>query len=160
MTTQRKKPAQMRPRQSGYTVFELLLVCTIIGAVAAMTIPRVKEPLVREQVRGARRGMVTHIAMARGAAASRGCRSVVHIVSGANARAWVTTCQAAGAGVDTVGAVERIGTRYGVSVQASVDSVQFAPNGIAIGAGWSKFVFTKSTVTDSLSVSPLGKASW
>ena len=104
--------------------------------------------------------MVTHVAMARGAAATRGCRSVVHMVAGADARTWVTTCQAAGAGVDTVGNVERIGSRHGVTVLASVDSIQFAPNGIAIGAGWSTFEFKRSTVTDSLTVSPLGKASW
>jgi len=150
----------MRRRQRGYTIFELLLVVTIIGALVALAIPKMKEPMVREQVRSARRTMVTHLAMARGAAGSRGCRSVVHVVSGANARAWVTTCRVAGAGVDTVGAVDQLSDRYHVSVQSSVDSVQFSPNGIAIGAGWSTLAFDRAGFSYTLTVSPLGKASW
>jgi prepilin-type N-terminal cleavage/methylation domain-containing protein len=150
----------MIQRRRGYTIFELLLVVTIIGALAAMAIPKMKEPMVREQVRSARRTMVTHLAMARGAAASRGCRGVVHVVSGANARAWVTTCRVAGAGMDTVGAVHQLSNRYNVSVQSSIDSVQFSPNGIAIGAGWSTLVFARAGFSDTLTVSPLGKASW
>jgi len=159
-TAQPTNACAMRLRRRGYTIFELLLVVTIIGAVAALAIPKMKEPMIREQVRSARRAMVTHFAMARGAAASRGCRSVVHVVAGANARVWVTACSVAGANVDTVGAVDQLSDRYGVSVQSSVNSVQFAPNGIAIGAGWSTMVFDRAGFTDTLTVSPLGKASW
>ncbi len=150
----------MRQRRRGYTIFELLLVVTVIGAMAAMAIPKLKEPMIRELVRSARRTMVTHVAQARGAAASRGCRGVVHVVSGANARVWVTTCRVAGAGMDTVGAVDQLSDRYHVSVQSSVDSVQFSPNGIAIGAGWSTLVFARAGFSDTLTISPLGKASW
>jgi prepilin-type N-terminal cleavage/methylation domain-containing protein len=150
----------MRLRRHGYTVFELLLVMTIIGAVAALAIPRFKEPMIREQIRSARRATVTQFAMARGAAASRGCRAAVHVVGGVAARTWVTTCLPAGGGVDTIGAVQQVSSKYSVSVVTSVDSVQFAPNGIAIGAGWSTLVFARAGFTDTLTVSPLGKASW
>ncbi|UCG85624.1 MAG: prepilin-type N-terminal cleavage/methylation domain-containing protein [Gemmatimonadota bacterium] len=145
---------------NGYTLFELLLVIAIIGAVAALTIPRVKGPMLRESVRSARRAMVTQLAVARGAAASRGCRSVVHVVDGASARTWVTACATTGAGVDTVGTVEELSDRYGVAVQSSVDSIAFAPNGLAIGSGWASLSFDRVGYSDSLSVSPLGKAYW
>jgi prepilin-type N-terminal cleavage/methylation domain-containing protein len=147
-------------RSRGYTLFELLVVLTIIGALAALAIPHVKGPMIRESVRSARRALVTHLAMARGAAASRACRSVVHVVDGADARSWVTTCTTGGGGIDTVGAVQHLSDRFGVSIVCSVDSITFAPNGLAIGAGWANVGFDRSGYSDSLAVSPLGKAYW
>jgi prepilin-type N-terminal cleavage/methylation domain-containing protein len=150
----------MKRQERGYTLFELLVVVTLIGAVAALAIPRVKGPLLHESVRGARRAVVTHLAVARGAAASRGCRSVVHFVDGADARTWVTTCNTSGIGVDTVGTVEQLSDRYGVSVACSVDSLTFAPNGLSIGGSWASIAFDRTGYSDTLTVSPLGKAYW
>jgi len=104
--------------------------------------------------------MVTQLAVARSAAASRGCRSLVHVVDGASARSWVTTCPTVGTGVDTIGTVEQLSDRYSVSVVSSVDSISFSPNGLAFGAGWASFEFTRVGYSDSLAVSPLGKAYW
>ena len=151
---------EMTQKRDGYTLFELLVVVTIIGAVAALAIPKVKGPMLRESVRSARRAMVTQLAVARSAAASRGCRSVVHVVAGASARSWVTTCLTVGTGVDTVGTVEQLSDRYSVSVVSSVDSITFAPNGLAFGAGWASLKFNRVGYSDSLAVSPLGKAYW
>jgi prepilin-type N-terminal cleavage/methylation domain-containing protein len=150
----------MARASGGYTLFELLLVMTIIGAVAALSIPKVKGPMLRESVRGARRAVVTQLAVARSSAASRGCRSVVHVVDGASARSWVTTCPTAGVGVDTVGAVEQLSDRYNVSVASSFDSIVFSPNGLAFGTGWVNLKFNRVPYSDSLAVSPLGKAYW
>ena len=150
----------IKRKERGYTLFELLVVVTLIGAVAALAIPRVKGPMLRESVRSARRAVVTHLAMARGAAASRGCRSVVHMVDGADARTWVTVCTTAGVGVDTVGTVEQLSDRYGVSVTCSVDSLTFAPNGLSMNAGWASIEFGRTGYSDTLAVSPLGKAYW
>jgi prepilin-type N-terminal cleavage/methylation domain-containing protein len=150
----------MKRYSHGFTLLEMLLVLTIIGAVTAIAMPRVKNGMVSESVRAARRAVVTHLSRARAVASSRGCRAVVHVVAGASARVWVTTCGPAGTGVDTLGAVEEVGSKFKVTVVSSVDSITYAPNGLAIGAGWAGLRFSRSSHVDTLSVSPLGKAVW
>jgi len=150
----------MKRYAHGFTLLEMLLVLTIIGAVTAIAMPRVKNGMVSESVRASRRAVVTHLSRARAVASSRGCRAVVHVVAGASARVWVTTCGPAGTGVDTLGAVEQVGTEFKVTVASSVDSITYAPNGLAIGAGWAGLRFSRSGRVDTLAVSPLGKAVW
>ncbi len=146
-------------RPLGFTLIELVIVITIISAAAVFTVPRVTDSIVRESVRSARRQVTAQLARARNIASTRACRSVFHVVAGSDARVWITAC-APGGGTDTVGAVERLTDRYGVSVTSSKDSISFAPNGLALATDWTSFAFTKSAHTDSLSISPVGKAVW
>jgi hypothetical protein len=53
-----------------------------------------------------------------------------------------------------------VGTKFKVTVASSVDSITYAPNGLAIGGGWAALKFTRSSHVDTLAVSPLGKAVW
>jgi type IV fimbrial biogenesis protein FimT len=150
----------MRRNAHGFTLLELLLVVTIIGAVTALAMPRLKEGMVHEAVRGARRSVIAHMSRARATAASRGCRAIVHFVAGSSARVWVTSCNTAGPGVDTVGTVEQLGDRFKVSLASSVDSISYSPNGLSVGGSWAAMKFTRTSYSDTLSVSPLGKAVW
>ena len=150
----------MKRRPYGFTLIELLVAITIVGIMAAMAMPRLKNGMAQESVRNARRNVVSHISKARGTAASRGCRAVFHIVAGTDPRVWVTSCPLTGAGVDTVGSVSYLADRYGVAVQAVGDSMTFTPTGLGMGTSWMQFKFAKSSSSDTLAVSPLGQARW
>ena len=82
------------------------------------------------------------------------------MTAGANGRVWVTSCGPGGAGVDTVGNVQDLGSRFGVTVAASGDSVIYGPNGMGASPGWIVLTFSKGGHSDSLAISPVGWASW
>ena len=158
MTTSRTL-CRIRSR-AGLTLIELLVAVAIVGIVSALAIPGFKRSMATESIRGARRSVTAHLGRARGAAANRGCRSVLHMTGGANARLWITSCSLTGAGLDTVGQPERLGDRFGVAVSTSGDSVVFGPNGIGASPGWILMKFGKAGYADSLVISPIGWASW
>ncbi len=147
-------------RRDGFTLFELFIVVVIIGVVTAVAIPRVSDARVHAAVRGARWEVTTQLARARNIATSRGCRSVLHVADGSSAQVWITACGITGSETDTVGSVERLSDRFGVSVQSTGDSIAFAPNGLALAANWMVLTFSKSSYTDTLSVSPVGRTLW
>ena len=144
----------------GFTLVELLVVIVIIGAMTAFAVPRVAQTVIREAVRGSRMTMTTQLARARGAAANRGCRGVVHITTGSNAMVWVTACQINGTGIDTVGAFENLSNRFGVTVASTVDSISYAPTGLATSTSWASLRFTRGAYSDTLAISPVGRAIW
>ena len=150
-------PARSR---AGLSLTEVIVALAIIGIVSAVAIPTAKKGMASEAIRGARRSVTTQLARARGTAATRGCRSVLHMTSGANAQIWVTSCAIGGAGVDTIGGVQDLGSRFGVNVSTSGDSVIFSPNGLGSSPGWIVMKFGKAGHSDSLSISPIGWATW
>lgn len=149
----------MRRYRAGFTLPEVLITMTIMTATMGMAILPMQRTLEREAVRGAKLTLATHIARARGVAASRGCRGVMHVVEGSDSRVWITSCSLNGAGVDTIGTVDGLSDRYGVSITASLDSITFSPTGLAT-SGWFEAEFSKGETIDSLAVSAVGRRLW
>lgn len=149
----------MRWYRAGFTLPEVLITMTIMTVTTGMVVPQVHQILEREAVRGAKLTLATHIARARGVAASRGCHGVMHVFGGSDSRVWVTSCSLSSAGVDTVGMVDGLSDRYGVSITTSTDSITFSPIGLAI-SGWFEAEFTKGETVDSLAVSAIGRKLW
>lgn len=143
----------------GFTLIEIMLVIVIISAMVVVAVPRVAETMTREAVRGARMTMTTQLARARGAAANRGCEGVVHL-DASRAQVWVTACRLGATGIDTVGAFEQLGRKYGVAMSTTADSIIFTPNGLAVGNAWVSMKFSRGNYTDTLTVSPVGRAVW
>lgn len=149
----------MRRYLAGFTLPEVLITMTIMTVTTGMVVPQVHQILEREAVRGAKLTLATHIARARGVAASRGCHGVMHVFGGSDSRVWVTSCSLNGAGMDTVGTVDGLSDRYGVSITTTADSISFAPTGLAT-SGWFEVEFTKGGSIDTLAVSALGRRLW
>lgn len=149
----------MRWYRAGFTLPEVLITMTIMAVTTGMAVPHIHKTLEREAVRGAKVTLATHIARARGVAASRGCHGVMHVFDGSDSRVWVTSCSLTGAGVDTVGMVDGLSDRYGVSISTSTDSITFSPIGLAI-SGWFEAELSKGETVDTLAVSAAGRRLW
>ena len=145
--------------RSGFTLLEVITSIVIMGILSALGIPRFQDWMGRENVRQARREVTVHLAGARSVGAHRGCDAVFHLDDTSD-RVWVTACQVQGGGIDTVGMINNLAQRYGVSFVTDGDSIQFTPQGLAFGSSWITVTFSKAGYDAVLEISPVGKAEW
>jgi prepilin-type N-terminal cleavage/methylation domain-containing protein len=146
--------------RSGFTLVEVIIVLFVVGLVATIGLPKVSTMRDRANVRGARAGFGNLAVKARGAAVQRGCTASLNFTTGTTGRVWVTVCRLGAAGTDTVGTVEPLASRFGVSMSSSSASpVQFNPRGMSIGFQATKVVFTSTTggYKDSTMLNQVGK---
>jgi prepilin-type N-terminal cleavage/methylation domain-containing protein len=147
-------------KRLGFTLVELALVLVLMGLVIAMALPKLRTAWARFNVRAARIAFDAVAARARAAAVQRGCVSTLNFTSGSSGNVWVTACPASGsAASDTVGPMEFLGTRYGVSLSSSQSSVRYDPRGVSVGGQTVTVLFTASAggKTDSAMINRLGK---
>jgi Tfp pilus assembly protein FimT len=130
-------------------------VIVIMGVMGALAIPRIRGALQKQNVRSARVAGVAHIVKARAAAVQRGCRATVHVRS--SGLIWVTACKTAGPGIDTLGSVDDLHERYGVTLLTTRDSVQFDPRGLSLGNQTDTVVVRNAVATDSIVVNAVGR---
>jgi len=145
-------------KRSGFTTIEMVIVVVLIGLIAAIGFPKIRQSLDKANVRSARAAVGTLAATARSASIQRGCPGVIHFVA-TNATVWVTTnCVAK---LDTVSGVQQLGTRFKVTMVATRDSVRYDPRGLSLDnlAGNTVITFTGSVGSnvDSTVINPLGK---
>ena len=145
-------------QRSGFTTIEMVIVVVLIGLIAAIGFPKIRQSLDKANVRSARAAVGTLAATARAAAIQRGCPGVIHFVA-TNATVWVTTnCPTK---VDTVSGVQQLATRFNVTLTASRDSVRYDPRGLSLDnlASNTVITFTGSVGSnvDSTVINPLGK---
>jgi prepilin-type N-terminal cleavage/methylation domain-containing protein len=144
--------------RSGFTVIEMAIVVTLIGIIALIGFPKIRQSLDKANVRSARVAVGTMAATARAAAIQRGCPAVIHF-SASNATVWVTTnCVTK---VDTVSGVQQLGPRFNVMLVATQDSLRFDPRGLSMDnlSGNTVITFTGNSASnvDSTVISPIGK---
>jgi Tfp pilus assembly protein FimT len=142
-------------RNSGFTVVELLWVIVIMGLMGAMGIPRIRGALQKQNVKSARVAGVAYIVKARAAAVQRGCRATVHVRS--TGLIWVTVCKTSGPGIDTLGSVDDLKARYGVTVSATRDSIQFDPRGLSLGNQSGTVFVSNAVAADSIVINAVGR---
>jgi prepilin-type N-terminal cleavage/methylation domain-containing protein len=150
-------------RRTGFTLLEVMLVVVIIGVIAMVGVPKMKDAIQKTNVRSARSATATYVSTARQAAIQRGCRGVVHFSSGASGTVWVTVCprmSTTGSGtIDTIGVVSKMAKLYGVTMSETRDSVEFDPRGLNLNNATTvtvRFAGSMGT-TDSIVVNQVGK---
>jgi hypothetical protein len=100
--------------------------------------------------------LASMIARARAAAIQRGCVDSLHISTSA-ATAWVTACKVVGTGRDTVGPVDNLSKRFGVTLSASKTDYGYDPRGILVGFSGGSIVITGNGFSDSVVINNVGK---
>lgn len=144
-------------RQSGFTLVEYLIVMILAGILTSLGMPHIHDAIQKTGVRSARVAVGTLAAKARAVAVQRGCRSVLHFTDGPDGQVWVTTCKITGAGLDTLGGVERVASRFSVVMTCSRDSLQYGPRGLSVDYLGATVWMAWGGARDSVMINPLGK---
>ena len=149
----------MATRTNGFTLIELMIVVTILGTLALIGLPRMRDGMTRSNVRGARATLINLLSKAR-TAATQTNRVTLLKIQGNNAfvLARPRLVAAAGSDADTLGAVQPLGALYGVTVTAAIDSVRFDPRGLGTGFGTgTTFLVSLNGKTETITVDGLGR---
>jgi prepilin-type N-terminal cleavage/methylation domain-containing protein len=144
----------------GFTLVETMLVVTILGTLTLIGYPRMRDGMVRANVRGARTTLINLLSKAR-TAATQTNRITLLKIQGNNAFVLARPRLmpgAAGSNADTLGPVQPLGDIYGVTVTATIDSVRFDPRGLGTGFGTgTDFLVSRNGKTETIRVDGLGR---
>ena len=141
--------------RKGFSLIEMITVLVLIGIIAAIGFPRLRDALEKQNVRSAKALIATLAATARGAAIQRGCAATLNMTVDS---AWVTACGVNPPAANVqVGTKKLVGDEFRVTLNPSAPSVVYDPRGIAT-------VFQTTTVQvigphnqDSVVVNQVGK---
>jgi prepilin-type N-terminal cleavage/methylation domain-containing protein len=115
--------------RKGFTTVELIIVIILMGVIASIGFPRLRDGLEKQNVRSAKALIATMVATARGAAIQRGCPATLNMTVDS---AWVTAC-----GVNPPAASVQVGTKkligddFGVKLGPSTATLIYDPRGLA-----------------------------
>ena len=145
-------------KNAGFTMLELMVVVILIAVLTTLALPKLTTAAQKANIRSTRLELSTLTARARAAAIQRGCVDSLHINS---TQAWVTACKVSGTGRDTVGPVDNIGKRFGVTLSSATTNYGFDPRGILVGFAGGTIVITgtggNSGFSDSVVINNVGK---
>jgi Tfp pilus assembly protein FimT len=139
----------MKLTARGATLVELTVTVALLGILAGISVPRLASVVDRASVRGASQDVVLALAAARAAATRRGD----YISFVADPRAGRVRVVSRG---ETL--FERDLARvHGVRLEASRESVTFAPTGLGWGAANTTIIVSRGDRSDTITTSRLGR---
>ena len=133
----------------GVTIVELLITLVVLGVLSSIAVPRAATFIDRISVRGATQDVVLAIAAARAAATRRGAY-VSFVADPRTGRLRVVS------GGETLFERDVLRSR-GVRLEASRESVTFAPGGLGWGAANTTVIVSRGTRSDTIVMSRLGR---
>lgn len=143
-------------RDSGFTVIEMLIVVVLVGILTSVSLPYFRGSSSKSSVRGAMDAISSMHAVAKATAIGRGRLARLVLDPGAGT-AVVVANKAVGTGVDTIGVVENLATRFTVRFTTTRDTLTFTPRGISSDLTGTTIVVIRSTFSDTITVSAAGR---
>jgi len=144
------------PATRGFTAIEMVIVVVLVGILTTVAVPFIRNGTIKSNVRGAASAIASLHAVARNAAVQRG-RVAVLVLKGSSATVLVVLKRSGSTVVDTVGAVENLGSRFGVALSTTQDSIIFTPRGIGTSASNTTVVVSRSSVADTVTIAAAGR---
>ena len=133
----------------GLTLAELVLVCTLVGLVASIAVPRVGATLDSLRLRQASHEVAGALTLARAAAIRRADFSRL-IVDGPSGTIRVES------GADTLWSRDLRALHY-VELRASRDTITYAANGLGYGVANATIIVSLGARAETVTVSRLGR---
>ena len=147
-------------RRAGFTVIETMIALVIVACMSVIAFPKLRNAMVKANVRGARNQLANMLTAAR-TVAEQSNRSTALRFNGnvAWVTAWPRRTVGGSGSLDTVGTVVNLSTVYGTTVAVSSgDSLGYSPRGLtSLGGTDLKITVTRSGYTDSVRVDKLGR---
>lgn len=137
-----------RPPRLGTTTVEQVVVITLLGLLALLTLTSGVPLLEAAAVETATRDATALFALARDHALAAGERTAVRL-DGPRQRVVVHV------GPDTLATADLL--QRGVHLRATRDSMAYAPNGLGLGAANLRLVLSRGARADTITVSRLGR---
>lgn len=141
---------------AGFTIIELLTVVVIVGIMMAVAFPFLRNSSERGGVTESAVVISSIHARAKLASIQRGRVTRLHMNAGASTM-WVTASKVEGAGVDTIGRVENLNDRFGITFTTNRDSLMFTPRGVGTETAATTIIITKGQAADTLRISAAGR---
>jgi type IV fimbrial biogenesis protein FimT len=142
-------------RSAGFTVVELMLTLAILGIVATISFPKMRNATALAAVRSTKQALAERVTVARAAAIRRN-RTAKFVRVGNTTKVVVDS---AGTLV-TLDAARDAYAISGVTLSGVVDTITFDPRGMAVGLTAAKtIVVTRASLRDSICIDVLGKVS-
>lgn len=140
----------------GFTLIEVVMVVVLVGVLMSVALPFFRNATTKSSVRGAMDAMGSLHAVAKATSIQRG-RITRLVFLPASSVALVVASDASGTGVDTVGAVEDLAERFGVSFTTTRDTLVFTPRGIGAELSGTTIIVSKVDFSDTITISAAGR---
>jgi prepilin-type N-terminal cleavage/methylation domain-containing protein len=143
--------------RKGFSMIEMIVVVILIGIIATIGFPRLRDGLEKQNVRSAKALIATLAATARGAAIQRGCSATLNLTVDS---IWVSAC-----GVNPPAASVQVGTKklvgddFSVTLSSTAASVVYDPRGIATVFQPTTVYVTGPQYSDSVVINEVGRVS-
>lgn len=148
----------MRRLDLGFSLIEMVIVIVVIGVLLTVSMPYFRSASLKSDLRAGIDAIASLHATAKATAIQRG-RMARLVLASSTSSAYVVANDASGSGVDTVGVVENLDSRFGVSFTTSRDTLSFTPRGIGTELSGTTIIVTKSSLSDTITISAAGRLS-
>lgn len=147
---------KVHTRARGFSAIEIVIVMVMAGILTAVAVPFIRNSTVKSSITGAMSAIASYHGMARNASIERG-RSAVLVLNAASASVLVVLRRSGSTAVDTVGRVENLDSRFGVSFTTTADSVIFSPRGMGTAASSTTVIVSRRGFADTLVIAAAGR---
>lgn len=132
------------------------MVIMLVGIMMTVAISYLGTGSNKASVRGAMDAVASLQSVAKNSAIQRGRTARLVFIASSN-QVLVVAIKASGSGLDTIGNVEDLGTRFGVTFTTTTDTLVFTPRGISTNTSGTTVIISKGTFSDTLTVSAAGR---
>jgi type IV fimbrial biogenesis protein FimT len=145
----------MKTQPRGFTLIEILVVVTMVGILLTFGIPRFRTATSKSSVRSAMSALASMHARAKAIAIQR-ARTTALVLDASGGTAWIVSSGIGGT-VDTVGRVEILVQRFGITFTTTQTAMMFSPRGIGTNNAATTIIITTAGFSDTMTVSAAGR---
>lgn len=140
----------------GFTLIEVMIVIVVAGLLFLIGLPRLRDAVLRNNVYQSRAAVSALYSRARAVSIEQG-RMGYLTISGNRVAVLVRIAPTGAAWADTIGVVEDLNARYGVTVSATNDTIRFDPRGFGLNGTTESIAVNRGAIADTVFISAFGR---